>query len=272
MRQAMVPEPPYHLDMRKQTIAGYELLASKLARRTEKDDCSELPWHPIYRKFEQLNHRILLHLQDEISELEEELRLLDESIAQTTPALDSSSPPAASRRAEARFGTDLHYRRTEVLGRIFLKLGQYSSSSRISFGLESMLTDVSTDQALESYNSATRSFAPAEKADVAAYRAWIDEKAPIDKIETRFLSHENDLMALTSRSYALRPFNLRHETMILCLLVLLPLAAFSMISGLLPRMSITLVLGFVGASVLSSNSPERFLPFPLQDSAFWVSM
>jgi hypothetical protein len=80
----------------------------------------------MYRKFEQLNHRVLLHLQDEISELEEELRQIDECIAQYAPRNESGQLQPASRRGEARYGNELHYKRTELLGRIFLKLGQYS--------------------------------------------------------------------------------------------------------------------------------------------------
>jgi hypothetical protein len=80
----------------------------------------------MYRKFEQLNHRILLHLQDEISELEEELRYLDECIAQMSPVSKEGRPQPASRRVESRQGGELHWRRTNLLGRIYLKLGQYS--------------------------------------------------------------------------------------------------------------------------------------------------
>jgi len=81
---------------------------------------------PMYRKFEGLNHRVLLHLQDEIAELEEELRYLDECIAQCSPRDHAGRHHPASRRGDARYGGELHYRRTELLGRIYLKLGQYS--------------------------------------------------------------------------------------------------------------------------------------------------
>jgi len=118
------PDAPFGLDLKRTTIAGYELLASQLASRNLDED----KVRPVYRRFEHLNHRILLHLQDEIAEMEEELRILDESIAQMTPATKENVLQPASRRAEARFGSDLHFRRTEVLGRIFVKLGQYSEA------------------------------------------------------------------------------------------------------------------------------------------------
>lgn len=115
-------------DLSRTTVMGYELLAEKLSepslgsgKRPRKGGIV-----PMYRKFEHLNHRVLLHLQDEICELEEELRYLDEAIAQTLPRDESGHAYPASRRGDARFGGDLHYRRTDLLGRIFQKLGQYS--------------------------------------------------------------------------------------------------------------------------------------------------
>jgi hypothetical protein len=106
---------------------GYELLADKLSERPKDDAAEEKRVMPMYRKFEQLNHRVLLHLQDEISELEEELRYLDECIAQMSPPGEEGKTIPASRRAEARYGGELHYRRTDCLGRIYMKLGQYSA-------------------------------------------------------------------------------------------------------------------------------------------------
>lgn len=123
--QGHVPAP----DMTRATAVGYELLANKLSETPKKS--SKLLRKggnvvPMYRKFEHLNHRVLLHLQDEVCELEEELRALDESIAQMSPRDDAGHAFPASRRGDARYGGELHYKRTELLGRIFQKLGQYS--------------------------------------------------------------------------------------------------------------------------------------------------
>jgi hypothetical protein len=141
----MPPVPPFQPDLKKKTIAGYELLAEKLAEQTQERDMGEEVWHPVYRKFAQLNHRILLHLQDEISELEEELRIIDESIVQMAEMM-KGKVPSASRRMETRYGSEMHHRRTELLGRVFQKLGQYSmlpmlcSSSSSSSSSSSHLT------------------------------------------------------------------------------------------------------------------------------------
>jgi hypothetical protein len=116
-------------DMTRATPAGYELLANKLSetpKKSSKFSRRAGSVVPMYRKFEHLNHRVLLHLQDEVCELEEELRSLDDSIAQMSPRDESGQSYPASRRNDARYGGELHYKRTELLGRIFQKLGQYS--------------------------------------------------------------------------------------------------------------------------------------------------
>jgi hypothetical protein len=123
--QAHVPAS----DVTRTAAAGYELLANKLSETPKKS--SKLVRKagnvvPMYRKFEHLNHRVLLHLQDEVCEMEEELRHLDESIVQTSPRTDMGHTFPASRRNDARHGSELHYKRTELLGHIFQKLGQYS--------------------------------------------------------------------------------------------------------------------------------------------------
>jgi hypothetical protein len=127
-------QPPHYQsqpigpNLSKTAVIGYELLADKLTElsKSKHDIHGEDVVVPMYRKFEQLNHRILLHLQDEISELEEELRDLDGSIAQSSPRGEAGHVHPASRRGDARFGGELHHKRTDLLGRIYLKLGQYS--------------------------------------------------------------------------------------------------------------------------------------------------
>lgn len=141
---AMVPAPLAHYPaqppqyqpqpagphLTRSTVIGYELVADKLSEgsKSERRRSRGETIVPMYRKFEHLNHRILLHLQDEISELEEELRSLDECIAQYSPRDGAGLIQPASRRGDARLGIELPSRRTELLGRIYVKLGQYSMS------------------------------------------------------------------------------------------------------------------------------------------------
>ena len=112
----------------KLPVTGYELLATRLSSYNtflEVDDRAAIK--PIYRKFGALNHRLLLHLQDELSELEEQLHRLDSADTQFRRAVGGKVVPA-SRRAAAMQGGDLQWHKTDVLGRIGFKLAQYSAS------------------------------------------------------------------------------------------------------------------------------------------------
>lgn len=108
--------------------SGYALLASRLTSRLSPKQAG-IP--PLYRKFEGLNHRILLQLQDEIAEMEEELKTLDEADRQCRIAAQSKpTDPVipASRRLDwqcQRFSA-LHSRRLDLLGKIYVKVEQYS--------------------------------------------------------------------------------------------------------------------------------------------------
>jgi hypothetical protein len=174
-----VPHVPEVPSLNQTTLTGYELLATEL---TSADTAIQ----PLYRKFDYINHRILLHLQDELSELEEQLRILDESIAQFTatnsPPLSipdgthrRHSGPPASRRADAFYGNDMHHRRTALLGRIFLKTEQYS-------------------RAMAAYAKLNSQSRPASPTQIATYREWMHTHGAIHPAETTFLQKEDDLI------------------------------------------------------------------------------
>lgn len=110
---------------------GYEYLASNIGSR---DDAV---LKPIYRKFEMLNNRMLLYLQDEISEMEDDLRDLDSAIAQED---DDLGKRPASRRSEARLPSQLQWHRIDLLNRTFAKVEQYSMSL-VAFLVEPLLTE-----------------------------------------------------------------------------------------------------------------------------------
>ena len=113
MKQVSRPERP----RARTTNSGYEFLATNIDSR---DDAL---LKPIYRKFEMLNNRMLLYLQDEISEMEDQLRELDDAIANEQ---ESSGLGPASRRTEARLPSQLHWHRVDLLHRSFAKVEQYS--------------------------------------------------------------------------------------------------------------------------------------------------
>jgi hypothetical protein len=113
--------------------SGYDLLASSLSSSSSNDASTVVP---LYRKFEALNNRLLLHLQDEVVELEEELKEIDEIDAQFRKSaannMTRQTPLPASRRTNAKMGGELQQRRIDVLGRIFVKIGQYSMFSPLT--------------------------------------------------------------------------------------------------------------------------------------------
>ena len=102
---------------RTSSLRGYELIASKI------DSRGDAVLRPIYRKFETLNNRMLLYLQDEICEMEDQLHELDEAIAHEQ---ENNTSNQVSRRAEAKLPSQLQWHRQELLGRSFSKVEQYS--------------------------------------------------------------------------------------------------------------------------------------------------
>ena len=108
----------------KASTSGYEFLASNIHSK----DFALLK--PIYRKFEMLNNRMLLCLQDEISEMEDQLKELDDAIAHEE---QNSVRRPASRRAEAKLPSQLQWHRLDLVGRSFVKVEQYSKSLLSSF-------------------------------------------------------------------------------------------------------------------------------------------
>ncbi|KAK4032330.1 hypothetical protein C8A01DRAFT_20585 [Parachaetomium inaequale] len=179
--------PKYLPRAEKLPMSGYELVAAKLSgsehcstrRRSsssscQRDEAKKPSIKPIYRKFEALNHRLLLHLQDELSELEEQLHRLDTADTQTRRLRNCILP--ASRRAEFMAGGELQWRKTDILGKIGFKLGQYN-------------------HALDSFTK-TLNLRPAYIGDIEDYRTYLATHNPIAEIETRFLDPANDLVCL----------------------------------------------------------------------------
>lgn len=136
---ALSPRYPQHMSTRPAPraetapVTGYELLASRLSSHAASaEDEKESKIKPMYRKFEALNHRLLLHLQDEISELEEQLHHLDGADTQSRRAGADGSVLPASRRAAQAAGGELQWHKTDILGRIGFKLAQYSTFPYLS--------------------------------------------------------------------------------------------------------------------------------------------
>jgi hypothetical protein len=105
-------------------LSGYDLLAARL---TDSYNV-ERPLRPLYRKFTRLNHRILLQLQDEISQMEEDLAGLDAADIRFRRASTGQIAPESRRSNWHWHGSELHARRLDLLGQIYVKVEQYSKS------------------------------------------------------------------------------------------------------------------------------------------------
>lgn len=156
---------------------------------------AEVMIKPIYRKFEALNHRLLLHLQDELSELEEQLHRLDTTDTQTR-RLQSSILPA-SRRTEFLAGGELQWHKTDILSKIGFKLGQYSRFCRRKTTGNNVANLNPPDHVLSSF-TATRDLPAPSLADITSYRTYLATHQPISEVETRFLDPTDDLISLAA--------------------------------------------------------------------------
>ncbi|RMZ72054.1 hypothetical protein GMOD_00007045 [Pyrenophora seminiperda CCB06] len=224
------------------TVMGYELLANELtASSRSSKGSSRKGLVPMYRKFEHLNHRVLLHLQDETCELEEELRQLDECIAQMSPRDAEGYEYPASRRNDARYGSEMHFKRTELLGRIYQKLEQYN-------------------KALSSFSDISKELHRPTAKDIEAYRNWMDENEPLDYAESQFIERDSDLVAIPRKASgkpAPPPDDEHHQSAAVWfpLTLVLPLMAFAIVPSLVGRLLV--LVAIVGAEhKLVMSTPE----------------
>lgn len=114
------PEAPQAPPARVSRSHNFDILAARLSQGSQNPV-------PIYRRFEELNHRILLHLQDDLSALETELKEMDDAIEHigSTRSDSETSAMEVPWCSDAQDREELEFRRTELLARVFVKLGQY---------------------------------------------------------------------------------------------------------------------------------------------------
>ncbi|KAF3931742.1 hypothetical protein ABW19_dt0209320 [Dactylella cylindrospora] len=153
------------------TALGYPHLSNHLAAS---------PNTAIYRRFDNLNHRILLHLQDEICELESLLENLDNAEQhsgnggaglRTRRGLNS-----AGQRAPGPLD-DRSARRLELMGAIFVKLQQYNN-------------------ALAAYSKILSDLPGATHENLSQYREWMSVHQPIVPEEMDFVFRADDFSTL----------------------------------------------------------------------------
>ena len=209
--------------------SGYDLLASSIDSRSEDF------LQPLYRKFETLNNRMLLYLQDEISEIEERLRELDKQENQYC------GDRPASRRAEARYPSHVQWHRIDLLNRSFAKVDQYN-------------------RALSTYSNLTKNLEPASTTDITAYREWIAKRAPIAKEEAAFLDHEADLVVAGPHKTLIPPSlstqadrELQADVVIVAFTLVSTVIVFRVVPQLLARLVISAMVGIASLCTLQPS-------------------
>lgn len=265
--QQLVRGPPALQVPKTRSKSGYDMLASAISPR------GDALLKPIYRKFETLNHRILLYLQDEISEMEADLRELDHAIAMEDEALGKKH---ASRRAEGKLPTRLQWHRFDLLGRSYTKVEQYSEWLFGYVGRKKDLTPL-LDRALSSYSNFTKSLEPASHADINAYREWITEHAPIVEHEAAFLHNEADLIAVTmqnrvssSSTYPSSRNELESPIIIVAATLVSTIIVFKVVPQILARLVISALVGIASLCTLSPSVLSN--PSSIRDWGRGISM
>ncbi|KAG5947132.1 hypothetical protein E4U53_006458 [Claviceps sorghi] len=172
------PDLASHLD--NVAPSGYHLLATKLSG----DSCGQ-PISPIYRRFDALNHRLLLYMQDEINDLERQLTSLEAK--DTVKRSYAGGVMPASQRQDRRIDSSLAHQKTEILGLIGYKLSQYN-------------------HVLASYCKVQDIPAPTWR-DIYTYKSYLATSKLIVDDETRFLDASNDLISLNSQNQATDDLN-----------------------------------------------------------------
>ncbi len=193
--QILVPQLPLDVQGHPPPVTGYAAVASALSSSSfsHLNPASAVfqpsnPVPPLYRRFSTLNHRLMIYLQDELSQLEEELEYLDacDTASRTHPSSVSGRLVIrpASRREGALASTgslgpqaaDLEWRRTELMSRLASKIKTYN-------------------EALASFQS-TAALPRPNEGDITTYEDYLTQRRPIVGEEAAFLEHTEDLVCL----------------------------------------------------------------------------
>ncbi|CAI7649115.1 unnamed protein product [Penicillium bialowiezense] len=223
-----------------QSTSGYGLLASRLTASSEEKD----GFPPLYRRFESINHRVLLHLQDEISQMEEDLHTLDEYEEMhrfSTAEQEGTKPLPASRRRDshAQAYSSLHYRRMDLMSALVVKTEQYNN-------------------ALCAYSKVLQTLPAAPSNDIDKYRTWMKKQHPIASVESKFLDHRTDLVSLMPKAVSTAPASAAAPVYVAIIIasgaMLLPLLAFNMIAEFSGRLVVVTVMSGAAAAIAANYS------------------
>lgn len=127
-QQSPIPPPAQHQWPQRPPTTGYQQLAANLTGEIRSWPKAA----PIYRRFEALNHRLLLQLQDEIVELEQQLDLLDEADTHSRRGHGHHGVVPASRRAEVAANTNICLEKQRLFTEIGSRLHNYCKFPSLS--------------------------------------------------------------------------------------------------------------------------------------------
>ncbi|EKV05923.1 hypothetical protein PDIG_81200 [Penicillium digitatum PHI26] len=221
-----------------QEPSGYGLVASHL---TNSPSAESGTFPPLYRRFETINHRVLLHLQDEISQMEEDLQTLDEYEEMHRVNMaeqDGTKPLPASRRrdAQSQAYSSLHYRHMDLMKALIQKTGQYNN-------------------ALSAYRKVLQTLPQASEQEITSYRSWMRDHKPVAGVETQFQIHDADLVSLAPQKAASATVAPVYTAIIIASgALLLPLLAFSLIVEFSGRLVVVTVVGGAAAAIAANYS------------------
>ncbi|KAL8858359.1 MAG: hypothetical protein Q9178_005040 [Gyalolechia marmorata] len=207
---------------------GYAQLASTISSKPDG------VLRPVYRKFETLNNRILLYLQDEISELESNIERLDAAITQEELYTGKTSHPA-SRRAEARMPSQLQWRRNELLGRCAGKINVYN-------------------QALSSYSSLNKTLCPSSHSDIKVYQKWLTKHNSLTESEASFIQNRKDLGTVSAQGQHSSPLILEYSPVTVALTILTTIIVFKFVPQFFARLVMSAVIGLALMCLVSPAS------------------
>jgi len=150
------------------------------------------------------------------------------------PAVTEGQRTPASRRGEAYSHSEIHHRRTSLLGRIFIKTEQYN-------------------RAMSSYSTMAKSAGSPDAEQVEGYQQWMAKHAPVHEVEARFLQSGKDLMVPGKTESAVdRPT--KHAALAyLPVALMLPLLLFSIIPTLAGRLAVTALIA-AGAFIVAATT------------------
>ena len=234
---------------------GYSQLACKISSQ------EDAVLKPVYRKFEMLNNRILLYLQDEISEIEASLEELDAAITHEEQCMGRNGCPA-SRRAEAKAPSQLQWYRNQLLERCASKINTYSKFARTATIVErgtrplynAKLTVYLPDQTLSSYSKLAQTLPPSSKSDIKNYSKWVREHKPIAKPEASFLNNHSDLVTITQSRQTSAPTSLKYSPVTVAVTILTTIIVFKFVPQFIARLVMSAVIGLALMCMISPGS------------------